>query len=646
MSFSLSKFPVTVAVLGLSTAPVCADTLLSFDFNTGHPWLRASSTDSRGVVSAITRDNNGTIGNYQGSPTAAMTLRADFSRARGKAKAALSSGVLDLKNSETNLAKLTLGFDVWMSELRPVRVIVKSFDANGKLTGSRFAAVLPPVKEAWYRFSLDLDKTKPLQGRFNPRAPKMQLVFELNDDDRPLTRAANQVLRVDNVSFAAPTFYVSVKGSDAANGRSEQTAFATIQKAIDAAGAGDVICVMDGQYTSDNVEQIVRYTKNGSPARWIVMRANPGHKPELRTTGWNGIRINDAGSYFEIRDLIVRGRRRELKLEEATADGLIKTKNGKAYHGDPKFNSNGISIQSTTKSQTARPHHIRVLNNTVVDNPGGGISAIGCDYVTIENNRSVDNCHFMRYAGSGISVFRSWDFDQFKGYKIFVVGNTTHGNRCFVPWTQVGKISDGNGIIVDDNRNRQAGASQVAYEGRTLVQNNLSYGNGGSGIHAYSSRFVDIVNNTAYHNALSPELNWSQIFAGGRCTDIRLFNNVMHAPKGKPLDLSTQGDSTGIIYANNLYFGDGDNNLKSSGGLGVEAGSTTGDLSSNVQADPKFVRPSLDPAVADFRLAPGSPGIDAANAQHPAVPLNDILGHMRPQGAALDKGAYEFPATP
>jgi hypothetical protein len=198
---------------------------------------------------------------------------------------------------------------------------------------------------------------------------------------------------------------------------------------------------------------------------------------------------------------------------------------------------------------------------------------------------------------------------------------------------------------VDDNKNRQAGASQVAYEGRTLVQNNLSYGNGGSGIHAYSSRFVDIVNNTAYHNAQSPELNWSQIFAGGRCDDIRLFNNVMHAPKGKPLDLSTPGNSTAVIYANNLIFGDGNNNVKSSGGLGAESGTVHGNLASNVQADPRFVKPSLDPAVADFRLMSGSPGIDTGNPQHPGVPRNDLLGRVRSQGAALDKGAYESPAT-
>jgi hypothetical protein len=59
--------------------------------------------------------------------------------------------------------------------------------------------------------------------------------------------------------------------------------------------AGNVICVMNGDYTLDNVEQIVLYTRNGAPARWTVLRADPGHKPELRTTGWNGIRINGAG---------------------------------------------------------------------------------------------------------------------------------------------------------------------------------------------------------------------------------------------------------------------------------------------------------------------------------------------------------------
>ncbi|MDQ3813624.1 MAG: right-handed parallel beta-helix repeat-containing protein [Armatimonadota bacterium] len=614
-------------------------TLLQFDFNGANAW-QTTSSNAGGATSQWATENLGTIDSYNGQPSGALTLTVDFAQAAQNASAGLSSGPLLLKNTESNLAKLTLGFDLWLSDVRPVRVVVQSLDAAGTVTGARFATVLPPVQGAFYRFGVDLDKTQPLSGRFDPLARKIQFVFEFNDEDGKVSPVAPQILRVDNVNFSAPAFYVSAQGSDAADGRTEKTAFATVQKAVNAAGPGDVICVMDGTYTAPSAVSI---TKSGTPSGYIILCAHPGSKPTLRTTGWDVIKFEKDASYWEIRGLTIRGNRPAIKLEDATADGLLKEKDGKPYYGNPLYNSNGISIHDRSNPQNARPHHIRIIGNTVVDNAGGGISAINCDYVTIEGNQVVDNCHFMRYGGSGISIFRSWNFDDFKGTKMFVVGNVTHGNRTFVPWSAIGKISDGNGIIIDDNINSQSGASKIPYEGRTLVQNNLSFGNGGSGIHAYASNHVDIVNNTAYHNAQSPELMWRQIFAGGKCDDVRIFNNVMVAPKGKPLDLSTDKSSRHIVYAHNLLFGEGDNQVKSGGGLGAGGGGNTGDLATNVQADPKFVKPSLDAAIADFRLAPDSPGIDSGSLEHPGVPRNDLLGQKRPQGRAPDVGAYELP---
>lgn len=178
--------------------------------------------------------------------------------------------------------------------------------------------------------------------------------------------------------------------------------------------------------------------------------------------------------------------------------------------------------------------------------------------------------------------------------------------------------------------------------GRTLVQSNLCYDNGGSGIHTVKANRVDIIGNTAYLNSASKSLEYSQIYAYSS-DDVRIINNVFYAPRGKPLDLSTEKSSANIVYANNLFFGAGDNNVQSGGGLGAGGGSKAGDLGSNVQADPRFVSASLDPAVADFRLAPDSPGIDRG-ATVPGMPHNDLLGHERPQGGAPDLGAYEMPS--
>jgi predicted outer membrane repeat protein len=57
----------------------------------------------------------------------------------------------------------------------------------------------------------------------------------------------------------------------------------------------------------------------------------------------------------------------------------------------------------------------------------------------------------------------------------------------------------------------------------------------------------------------------------------------------------------------------------------------------NLAGVPLFVNPDA----GDFRLAPGSLGIDSGDTE--AAPDSDILGTERPQGAAAEMGAYEFP---
>jgi hypothetical protein len=60
------------------------------------------------------------------------------------------------------------------------------------------------------------------------------------------------------------------------------------------------------------------------------------------------------------------------------------------------------------------------------------------------------------------------------------------------------------------------------------------------------------------------------------------------------------------------------------------------------KADPLFVNPSVDPAVADFHLKAGSPAIDAGTTV--GAPAIDFDGNPRPAGAGIDIGAYEYGA--
>jgi parallel beta-helix repeat protein len=71
-------------------------------------------------------------------------------------------------------------------------------------------------------------------------------------------------------------------------------------------------------------------------------------------------------------------------------------------------------------------------------------------------------------------------------------------------------LTDGNGIIIDSMRDSRKNAlikhqldkngPKEPYRGRTLIENNLVYNNGGRGVHVFRSEKVDVINNTCYGN--------------------------------------------------------------------------------------------------------------------------------------------------
>ncbi len=606
----------------------------------------------------------GTIDVARGQPGDSAVLTADFGAAPLRARAGLAIEPLAVRTQTRDLALLSLGFDLWVSEIRPVAVFIYSINNKGVVTGRLRASVNPPVSGAYYRFNVDLNQTELVEGKFDPRAPQVGFSFEIDDTrgSAPISRARPAELRVDNISYTEPSFYVSAKGRDSANGRNPRSAFATIGKAIAAAKAGDVILLMDAGGTfrvRPGASVASPITKAGAPDQWIVIRNHPGQKPHIFSDGWEVFKFINGSAYWEIRGLSMQGNRANVTIEDALVDGTIRRRpDGRNYPGDPKFNGNCITIEGRGNADPAtRPHHFRVINNHVYEFGGGGITGMGIDYFTVENNLVHDNAHTMKYAGSGISLLHTADFDGNTGYKCYVIGNTVYNNRCYVPWARnrnrpdgtpiPNTISDGNGIIIDDNVDFRNYVNKpgIPYIGRTLLQNNLAYNNGGSGLHTFASNHVDFINNTAYHNAQSPELRWNQMFAGPRSSDVHFINNITWAPRGQPVDSNPGDEAKNIRFINNIFFGDGDNNVRAGGGLGGEIESSRPASKGNKFVNPGFVNPSVDPKVANFRLRPDSPAIDTgATVPAHAVPTIDIEGNRRPSGNAPDIGTYEFGA--
>ena len=198
---------------------------------------------------------------------------------------------------------------------------------------------------------------------------------------------------------------------------------------------------------------------------------------------------------------------------------------------DSRSNSNGIAVDSR---YSALAHDIRIADNLVEYAPAAGIGG-GADWLTIENNICRSNCWTNIYASSGISVAGPDNFDALDNvYKRLIRNNVCCHNQNYEKWMDLGRYSDGNGIILDVNQGADPNQPPPLhpapnYLGRTLVQSNLCYDNGGSGIHTVSANRVDIINNTAYLNSASVHLEYSEMFTYGS-NDVRIHQQYPGRP--------------------------------------------------------------------------------------------------------------------
>lgn len=431
---------------------------------------------------------------------------------------------------------------------------------------------------------------------------------------------------------AQTTWYVTGQGNDANDGRSEKTAFRSLQKAADLVGPGDVVLVGDGLYTKDDRSSgsaVVLIRRSGAPDAWITWKALPGQHPVVRPTGWGGITIQ--ASYHIIDGIDVIGRNDELTLKDAIKDLSNKSP-------DPTFNSNGIFVEGRPCPPDAKPHHVIVRNCTVAKCPGGGITGIETDYLTVEDCKVYNNAWYMRYAGSGITLLNNWAFDNKPGYHVIIRRNLVWNNKCFVSWERIGKLSDGNGILLDvtnqDGLNLAnpedllpgeeetpvvpGKGGRPIWTNKALIANNVSAYNGGSGIHTFRTCNVDIVNNTTYWNGTN--VGYEEIFSNASIK-VTIMNNIMVPRPGGAV--TSNHRNQGLKWDYNLYP--------------VEQNVVVGPH--DIVADPQFVNPGIDLSTADFSLLKSSPAVGAATDE--LVMDEDITGRKRPKGKAADLGAYE-----
>jgi hypothetical protein len=468
------------------------------------------------------------------------------------------------------------------------------------------------------------------------------------------------------VEAYAATYHVSPTGSDTNvlnDGTTPQKAFQTIQKAIDKAVSGDTILVMNGTYRPSVGASVASFTSTKSG---ITLKAYPGHSPKLSALkadkSWSLISIASAnnitieglelvGDVANITKTEAQNLKNQYKdqarKQDYTKDPSCAPTNSCITWGNYAYiNTSGIDIKRASGT-SAVPHHIVIRNNVIHDLPGAGVGAVSGDYMTVENNKVYNTSSRGFFASSAISLFHLTNSDSSTdtvSYKNFVRNNTVYNAKSEIGWADqelklenaatnpskpiANYLSDGNGIIIDDNMHEQD--TKVKYLGRTLVVNNVSYKNGGAGINVFSSRFVDVINNTTYSNGLQQN---GKYYADGTTSleryaelsvnkgdDYYVYNNITKS--------SSFGNTAfGVVNATNVRFN-----------WNIFNGTVSATLPSpnnNLTTDPKFT----DPATSKFTLQIGSPGIDSGTSTK--APTKDILGNSRPKGLGYDRGAYE-----
>lgn len=416
----------------------------------------------------------------------------------------------------------------------------------------------------------------------------------------------------------ATNYYVSALTGDNANAGTLSQPFATIQYAANLTSPGDTVFIMNGTYFSSPVasQTILNITRSGTDGNYISYKAFPGHTPKIQLLSglnyqiWRAIAVN--ASYIIVDGIEIEGANASLNYADAFQTWQEYESGTPDWNKIAAHNCNGISI-----AQSGPAHHIIIKNCKVYD-AGSGIGAGNCDYITIENNLVYNNSWYTMYATSGISILDPRSIDDFTGYKIFIRNNITHNNKALIPWERINALSDGNGIILDINTGN---ASVPAYVGRYLVENNVSYNNGGGGVHAYRCAHVDIINNTAYNNGTVvgyPEIDANQ------CSDVKIYNNIMYARTGG----AANGNDNNTIYDYNMYFN----------------GPSYKNGPNDKTANPQFVLQATD-AGANLQLKNTSPAINNGSNMAGQFSPFDILAVARPVGFSTDMGAYEYPTV-
>ncbi len=201
-------------------------------------------------------------------------------------------------------------------------------------------------------------------------------------------------------------------------------------------------------------------------------------------------------------------------------------------------------------------------------------------------------------------------------------------------------ISDGN-VVHDIWVGTSCGLTHGIYYASPnagSIINNLLYHNSGWGIHLYHcAQGIVIANNTVMTSGHSGILVGSYPdCAGVYDTGTQVVNNIVTNSTSGCIEENNSGYTYNNTYIDNTCYGNGGSNTISL--LPPPSGQTLSTVSGTLTTDPKFVNYQPDGS-GDYRLQSTSPSANSGTTT--LAPAYDVTFAPRPQGSAVDRGAYE-----
>jgi predicted outer membrane repeat protein len=451
-------------------------------------------------------------------------------------------------------------------------------------------------------------------GRTRPQGRGVDMgAYEHGGEDDLDAVDAVSALRVDAASTATEP-----------DGLTWATAFPTLQAAADHAGFGTELWVARGVYTSEREN--------------VVML-----RPE--TTLYGGFAGEETERDQRSRDnslTIIDGqgiRRGIQPVLTCIVDGVTIT-NGSAVIGG--------GMKGGTAANCA------FTNNSASEDGGAMYGGMALDCVFTDNSAT-------KYGGAmyGGTAFNC----AFSGNSAAEYGGAMYdGTATDCTFTDNASSLHGGGMYNGKAQNCTFTENSASYGGGTryAVATNCTFirnsADLGAGMYAgWATNCIFTGNSAAWDGGgMHSGHAINCVFTGNSA--LRLGGGMWKHTATKCTFTNNTASSGGAIYLSDDYLDTTDcifwNNSSSLDGEGLVAhslieGGWPGE--GNIDADPLFVVPP-DPGpdglwgtsddLGDLRLQPGSPCIDAGGPD--STPSVDLAGTLRPQGAKIDMGAYEY----